>query len=242
MKDKKSSFKKVLILVTVLALPGFLYYLLQEKGKNRYRTLDIYGPKVVASTFHSKRGVKIPDTIYHRVRDFKLISNSSDSVGIPTDSSQIVIVNFFFTKCKSFCPEMNRQMANLVAEFPNNKRLKFYSISVDPEHDTPAALNTYAQTLKADPKRWSFLTGDRAFIYALAKTDFLVDALAPKNQAEDILHSSMLILVDPDRKIRGYYDSTSKDQINKLSDEIKVLITEGLRNATSLKPRKKDER
>ncbi|HEX8378413.1 MAG TPA: SCO family protein [Pedobacter sp.] len=241
MKDNKSSFKKVLILVTILALPGFLYYLLQEKGKNRYRPLDIYGPKVVASTFHTKRGVKIPDTIYHRVRNFKLKSHTGDSTGIPTDSNQIVIVNFFFTKCKSFCPEMNNQMARVVAEFANNKRLKFYSISVDPENDTPRALDTYAQTFKADPKRWNFLTGDKAFIYELAKKDFLVDALVPKGDAEDIVHSPMIILVDPDRKIRGYYDSTSKDQINKLTDEIKVLITEGLRNSTSLKPRKNNE-
>ena len=38
---------KVLILVTILAVPGFLYYLLQEKGKNRYKPLAIYGPSKI---------------------------------------------------------------------------------------------------------------------------------------------------------------------------------------------------
>ena len=237
--SKKSSFKKILILVTVLALPGFLYFLLQEKGKNRYRPLDVFGPKQVASTFHTKRGVEIPDTIYHRIREFKLQSNTGDSIGIPTDSNQITIVNFFFTRCKSFCPAMNAAMARVVAEFPDNRMLKFYSISVDPKYDTPNVLNQYAQTLKADPKRWSFLTGDKEFIFELARRDFLVDALlAPENKKEDIVHSPMLILIDPDRKIRGFYDSTRKEQVDKLIDEIKVLITEELRTITSLKPKK----
>jgi len=231
---KKSSFKKIIILVTILALPGFLYYLLQEKGKNRYRPLDIYGPKQVAMTFHTKRGEKIPDTIYHQIRDFKLLSSTGDSIGIPTDSNQIVVVNFFFTNCKSFCPEMNSQMARVVAEYPNNKMLQFYSISVDPKHDTPGILQAYSEKLKADPKRWHFLTGSRDFIFELAKRDFLVDAFVDSADTANIIHSSMLILIDRDKRIRGYYDSASKDQINKLIDEIKVQITEELREATSL--------
>lgn len=236
--NKKISIKKIIILVSLLAVPGFLYYLLTEKGQNRYKPLDIFGPKKVASTFHSKRGEKIPDTIYHVVRDFKLLSNTGDSIGIPTDSNQITVVNFFYTNCKTFCKEMNRQMARVVAQYPSNKMLKFYSISVDPEHDTPAVLNSYATSLNANPTRWSFLTGDKDFIFELAKKDFLVDAFSETNQSENVVHSPMLILVDPDRRIRGYYDSTSKEQVDKLIDEIKVQITEELRKVTSLKPRK----
>ena len=116
--------------------------------------------------------------------------------------------------------------------------LKFYSITVDPEHDTPAILNSYARSLNADPTRWSFLTGDKDFIFELAKKDFLVDAFSGSNQSGNIVHSQMLILVDADRRIRGYYDSTSKEQVDKLIDEIKVQITEELRKVTSLKPLK----
>jgi len=64
---KYNPIKKILILVTILAVPGFLYYLLQEKGKNRYKPLAIYGPKKVATTFHSVRGEKIPDTQYCQI-------------------------------------------------------------------------------------------------------------------------------------------------------------------------------
>lgn len=236
--SKITSLKKILILVSLLAVPGFLYYLLTEKGKNRYRPLEIFGPKQVAATFHTKHGEKIPDTIYHVIRDFKLVSNTGDSIGIPTDSNQITVVNFFYTNCKTFCTEMNAQMARVVAQYPNNKMLRFYSITVDPEHDTPAVLNSYASSLNANPTRWSFLTGDKDFIFELAKKDFLVDAFSGSNQSGNIVHSQMLILVDADKRIRGYYDSTSKEQVDKLIDEIKVQITEELRKVTSLKPLK----
>jgi protein SCO1/2 len=238
--NNKSSFKKILILVSILAVPGFLYYLLQEKGKNRYRPLEIFGPKQVAATFHNKRGKQIPDTIYHQIRDFKLLSHTGESIGIPTDSNQIVVANFFFTSCKSFCKSMNAEMARVVAEFPNNRRLKFYSISVDPKNDTEDVLGAYAKTLQADPVRWSFLTGNRDQIFDIAKRDFLVDALIDPKQSDSIIHSPMLILVDPAKRIRGYYDSTSQEQVNKLIDEIKVLITEELRTRGDIKQKKKN--
>lgn len=239
---KRSSVKKIIILVTVLALPGFLYYLLQEKGENRYKPLHIFGPKKVASTFHTKRGKQIPDTIYHTIRDFKLLSSRGDSIGIPTDSNHITVVNFFFTKCKSFCKEMNAQMARVASTYAGNRKVHFYSITVDPEHDTPEVLSEYAKSVHADPADWSFLTGNKDFIYELAQKDFLVDAYLDSNNPENIIHSPMLILVDPDKRIRGFYDSSSKDQVNKLIDEIKVQITEELRKVTSLKPKKQNER
>ena len=228
MKNKSSIFK-IIVLATILVLPGFLYYLLQEKGKNRYKPLDIYGSKQVAATFHNKRGKKIPDTIYHRIRDFKLRSSTGDSISLPADSNKIVVVNFFYTNCQSVCLQMNTQLARVVAEYTQNKMIRFYSITVDPEHDTPEVLKAYAQTFKADPKKWSFLTGDKNLIYDLAKKDFLVDALVQK-QSGTIVHSPMLILLDPQNRIRGYYDSTSKEQVDKLIDEIKVLVAEEVRN------------
>lgn len=222
------SIKKVLILVTILAVPGFLYYLLQEKGQNRYRPLSIFGPKKVASTFHTKRGVKIPDTIYHTIRDFKLLDQKGDSIGLPADTTQITVVNFFFSRCKTVCPMVNQQLQRVVDEYKNNRLLKFYSITVDPENDKPEVLKKYASELHAQQGKWLFLTGDKSAIYELARKDFLVDVLET-GQPGIINHSSMLILVDPKKRIRGYYDGTNKEQVDKLIDEVKVQIAEELR-------------
>lgn len=225
----KFSLKKVLILVTILAVPGFLYYLLQEKGKNRYRPLEIYGSKQVASTFYTKRGKKIPDTIYHQIRNFKLVSESGDSLGFPLDSNRIAVVSFFFTKCKSYCKEMNTEMARIARKYKRNRLLQFYSITVDPENDTPDVLQKYAKSFNADSLKWNFLTGDKDFIYNLAKKDFLVDAFQDKANEDNIIHSPMFIIVDSERRIRGFYDSRSKEQVDNLIDEITVQISEELR-------------
>lgn len=225
------SFKKILILATILAVPGFLYYLLQEKGKNRYRPLSIFGPKEVASTFHTRRGQKIPDTIYHVIRDFKLTGQSGNIVPFPGDSAHISVFNFFYTGCAD-CKQMNKSMRAVAEQYEHNKMLRFYSISIDPENDSPAVLKRYSSTFDIRDDKWQFLTGDSSLIFSLAKEDFLVNAMPDKDNPGNVIHSRMLILVDPQKRIRGYYDSSSKEQIDKLADEIKVLIAEELRQVT----------
>ena len=64
------ALKRIVILVLILIVPGFLYYLLQAKGKNRYKPLPIYGSKQVAKTFHKIRGKIVYDTIYHQIPNF----------------------------------------------------------------------------------------------------------------------------------------------------------------------------
>ncbi|KAA8478921.1 protein SCO1/2 [Arcticibacter tournemirensis] len=227
------SLKKILILATILAVPGFLYYLLQEKGKNRYRPLSIFGPKEVASTFHTRRGQRIPDTIYHVISDFKLTDQSGNVVLFPPDSNHISVFNFFYTRCAD-CKQMNRSMGKIVEQYEHNKMLQFYSISIDPENDSPAVLKSYSAVFNIRADKWRFLTGDSSLIFKLAKNDFRVNAMPDKENPGNIIHSRMLILVDPQKRIRGYYDSSSKEQIDKLADEIKVLIAEGLRQVTGL--------
>jgi protein SCO1/2 len=224
------SVKKILILVTILAVPGFLYYLLQDKGKNRYHPLSYFGPKHLASTFQTKRGKKIPDTIYHSISDFKLVNQKGDSIGFAADSNKITVVNFFFTRCPSFCKNMNKEMSRVAETYQNNNFLRFLSISIDPDFDTAPVLLNYSKSFNNKSKRWNFLTGNKDLIYKLSRQDFLVDALKDTSLENNFIHSPMLILVDPHKHIRGYYDSGSKDQVDRLIDEIKVLITEELRN------------
>ncbi|TZF85526.1 SCO family protein (plasmid) [Pedobacter sp. BS3] len=226
----KIPIKKVLILVAILALPGFLYYLLKEKGKNRYKPLAIYGPKQVAKTFHTWHGKQIPDTIYHTISDFKLLNQDSIAVSFPADTNKIYVVNFFFTRCPSFCRNMNNEMQRVAERYKKNDFLRFLSITVDPDYDTPSVLKKYAAQFGASSGKWDFLTGNQQQIFGLAHDGFLVDALTHTLSASpNYIHSPMLILVDPHKRIRGYYDSNSKEQVDQLIDEIKVLIVEELR-------------
>ncbi len=226
--------KKILVLLILLVVPGSVYYLLKAKGENRYRPLAIYGPKQPALTFHTKRGKQIRDTLYHQIKDFNLVNQNGDSTKFPADSSQITVVNFFFSRCPTFCTNMNKEMARVAKINNGNRLLRFLSISVDPEYDQPKILRGYSKNYIAENKKWDFLTGDKELIYSLAKEDFMVDAIRDTTRELNFIHSPMIILVDSKKRIRGYYDSTGgNDKMNLLVDEIRVLIAEEVRNDKS---------
>jgi protein SCO1/2 len=219
--------KKIVILVLILAVPGFLYYLLTAKGKNRYKPLAIYGPKVVAKTSHRYHGKVIPDTIYHQIADFNLTDQDGKKVSLQTFSGQILIVSFFYTNCQTVCKQLNDNMDILTSNYVRNKMLRFVSITVDPDRDTPPVLKKYASQFQFKTDKWEFLTGDTATVYNLARKSFLVNAL--QLGKDDFVYSDKIILVDPVGRIRGYYDGTNSKAVTQLNDEIKVQIAEELR-------------
>nr|MBC7612656.1 SCO family protein [Pseudopedobacter sp.] len=229
MSKNKFPIFKILILVTILAVPGFLYYLLQEKGKNRYKPLPIFGPKIVDSTFHTKKGVKIPDTIYHKIPDVNFITNNADSLNLGSVKKQLILVNFFYSKDQLLTPTINQAVKSIYKEFKENNIIRFISISIDPEQDSVPVLRNYAKMIGAKPGKWDFVTMDSSKILNLAKNQFFVNAIKSSEDKGQYIFSDKLILLDADHRIRGYYSSSSVDEISKLSDEIKVLITEELR-------------
>lgn len=229
---KHYPLKKILILVAILAVPGFLYYLLQEKGKNRYRPLAIYGEKIVAKTFHSVRGKQIPDTIYHQIEDFSLVNQQGKLVNWNTYNGKVVLLNLFYTTGKNFGVDYaNKAMAGFANLYEKNKMMHFISVTIDPVNDKSAILAGYAKKLQANSTKWDLLTGDSTAVNKLIKNGLLLDALkSTKNGEPHFTYSNMFVLVDTHHRIRGFYEATSQESLSKLDDEIKVLIAEELRN------------
>ncbi len=142
------------------------------------------------------------------VRPFTL----TDQTGAPFDSTSLRghtwIANFMFTSCTSICPLLTTHVANLQRRLADTD-VRFVSITVDPEVDTPAVLSAYAERYAADPHRWSFLTGPREDVRRV-----VVENLhASMGEAEtreagfDIAHSGKLLLVDGNGVVRGQYDT-----------------------------------
>src|SRR5688572_10639422 len=126
---KGASIKKILILVTILAVPGFLYYLLQDQGKNRYKPLPFYGPKLVASTFHTVRGVKIPDTFYHKIKGLEFLNQRGQKVSWDTFKGKIVVFGLFYTQSadKHSVRAANTSMRGLSGKYDRNEMVQFVS-------------------------------------------------------------------------------------------------------------------
>jgi protein SCO1/2 len=223
---KAGILKKIVVLVMILALPGFLYYLLTAKGKNRYKPLPFYGTKTVAKTSHKVRGKIIPDTIYHRLDDFNLTDQNGNPVSFKNFDKKVFVVAFFYTRCPGVCNTVNSFMDSLDVNYRKNKMVQFVSVTVDPEYDTLPVLRKYADKFKPSDK-WLFLRGDTTTIYNLARNGLMVNAL--KAGEGNFILDDKLILVDAEKRIRGYYSGSTRADVMKLNDEIKVQISEELR-------------
>lgn len=229
---KYNPIKKILILVTILAVPGFLYYLLQEKGKNRYKPLAIYGPKQVATTFHSVRGKQIPDTIYHMVEDFKLLNQKADTTTWKSYKGKVIVLNLFYSNDRPFGVDFaNKAMEGFTKVYEKNDMIHFIGVTVDPQQDQPAVLTEYAKKINAVAGKWDLLTGDSTQVYQLIRKGLLLDALkTTTNGFTKFTYGNMFVLLDSEHRIRGYYEATNQEALSKLDDEIKVLVAEELRN------------
>lgn len=131
---------------------------------------------------------------------------------------KIWVADFFFTSCPGPCPRMSNQLRQMQADMASLANLRFVSITVDPENDTPATLTQYARRYEANPARWTFLTGRKDLILNLMSESMYLGHADTMTQ-----HSTRFVLIDGNMKIRGYYDSFAKDGIEKLTEDIRKL-------------------
>jgi len=207
-------------IIVVLLLP-FVVWGLLSLGKNRYKRLPIYGPHEVRAP---------GDTAWHRLPDFVLLNQ--DSVVFTADSLRgyIHIADYFFTRCPGICPRLSSAM-RMIQDYLGEKaqRVRLVSYTVDPVHDSPAALREYAQRYGADLRRWTFVTGADTTLYRLAVKGYLipVDKSPDSTRGElGYVHSDMLVLVDPELRIRGFYSGLDSLQVKRLLDDINLLLLE----------------
>lgn len=178
--------------------------------------------------------------VYGTVPDFALIERSGREVKLSELTGKVWVVLFFYTGCRDICPLIVPQMAFLHLEYKNEPEfrsaIRFVSITVDPERDTPEVLTKFAERFSADPELWLFLTGAKATIYRLAQEGFKVGIGEQENPPEvkektgeekEILHSSRLILVDRKAQIRGYYSGIDAEAMVRLRRDLKRLLAEG---------------
>jgi len=167
--------------------------------------------------------------VFGTVPDFSLVERSGRQLELADLKGKIWIANFIYTNCPDTCPIQSAQVKQLQDEFVNEKELRFVSITVDPERDTPKALSEYANRFGADPVHWFFLTGEKDMIYRLAQEGFRLGAAEiphanrPASGATHT-HSPRLVLIDRRAQIRGYYTSTDAEAIARLRRDMQSLL------------------
>lgn len=155
-----------------------------------------------------------------KLSDFTLSNQAGQEFKLAAMKGKVLIVNFFFTRCEGPCPLMNKKMEAFQEKFANDADIKLVSITVDPAHDTVDVIKTYAETFKANPEKWSFLTGSKDVINEVMEKQMKLGG------AEDAkTHSTRFVLIDKDANIKGYFDSASEEELTKLESEARQLVS-----------------
>lgn len=210
--------------ISKLLLLLFLVVSCTEKQKVASSGLPFIGHHDIA--FTNEDGYDKGDTIFHTVEDFIYLNQDSVLLNSKDIKNTIWVVKFFFSHCRTICPPMTQQMAQLRDSVNDiEDQLTFLSFSIDPENDTPTRLRQYKNRYGITASNWYFLTGDEEETHRLGTESFYVNAFADDNAQGGFAHSANLILVDKNQHIRGLYDGTSNEGRTQLEADIRKLIS-----------------
>ena len=194
---------------------GLFYYILKP-----LETLPIYQPAEVNEKLVDSSIIHVSK--YHKIADFKLTNQNGEKITQEFYNDKIYVADFFFTTCQDICPVMTKNMYQLQQELKNDNNILFLSHTVIPEIDTVEQLKKYAIENKIDESRWNLVTGDKKQIYELARKSYL--AVEDVEFGEfDMIHTENFMLIDKQKQIRGFYDGTNSEEIQRLLKDIEIL-------------------
>ena len=185
--------------------------------------LPVYGNKT--AVVKTENGKQTIDSIDYVLPDFAFVDQDSNVVNAASIRNKIFVTEFFFTACPSICPKMQAQMLRVYEKYKDNPDVQILAFTIDPVRDTVAKLKAYEKKLGIESSKWHLLTGDKDSIYHLAD-NFLVSAAEDPDAPGGHIHSGNFILADKQRRLRGYYDGTKEESVQKLLDELDVLLKE----------------
>lgn len=185
------------------------------------KLLPVYSPAMVNSELVSEEIQHIRK--YHTIGDFSLTNQNGKIITQEDYKDKIYIADFFFTTCPTICPIMTKNMADIQKEIIGDDDVLLLSHSVTPEIDSVAQLKKYAVEKGVDDSKWNLLTGDKKQIYDLARKSYLAVKTDGDGGPFDMIHTENFILVDKQKRIRGFYDGTNKEDIKQLLIDLEIL-------------------
>jgi len=217
LKFFKKSIPTLIIMAffSVIMIYAIYSLLTPEKKLPVYNPADVNPRLVDESLIHIRRD--------HKVLDFKLINQNGDTITQDDYKDKIYVADFFFTRCMTICPVMTNNIAKLQDVFINDDDIKFLSHSVTPVMDSVPVLKQYAIDKGVIDGKWNITTGPKKHIYDLARKSYFAVLDEGDGGLQDFIHTENFILVDKKRQIRGFYDGTDNDDIQRLIEDIKLL-------------------
>ncbi|MCZ7647548.1 MAG: SCO family protein [Planctomycetota bacterium] len=164
---------------------------------------------------------KLP--VMSEILDFRLTERGGREVALADLKGKVWVAGFFFTRCMGPCPALCRRMEALQEQFARHADVRLVSFTMDPEYDTPEVLKAFAEKYHADPERWWFLTGEEEAVRNVSRMSF---KLAAENDAETIIHSDRLAVVDRQGRMRAAIVGDEDGALEKLVQAVERVLRE----------------
>ena len=213
--SKYKFFGIVLLSLSVIILYLFYNALQPKKVLPVYQPADFNSELVDSTLVHVKK--------YHTIADFSLTNQNGKIITQDFYKDKIYVADFFFTTCPTICPVMTKNMAYLQGQIVNDEDVLLLSHSVTPDIDSVPRLKKYALEKGVLDKKWNLVTGDKKQIYELARKSYLAVKTDGDGGPFDMIHTENFILIDKERRIRGTYDGTKREEMDKLMQDLEVL-------------------
>jgi protein SCO1/2 len=205
------------VLLVFSAVTIFLFYSALKPAKS----LPIYNPSDVNPELVDTTVQYISK--YHTISDFSFTNQNGKSITQKDYEGKVYVADFFFTTCKSICPKMTTNLVEVQKAFLDNSKVKLLSFSVMPDIDSVSVLKEYAKINGVIDSKWNLVTGDKKAIYAMARKSYLAVKQGKPEELYDMIHTENFVLVDSKKRIRGFYDGTKKEEIQRLIEDINWL-------------------
>lgn len=206
-----------LVLLGISAVIIYLFYNALQPQK----TLPVYSPAMVNEELVAQEIQHIRK--YHAIADFSLTNQNGETVTQADYEDKIYVADFFFTTCPTICPIMTKNMAGLQEKIKDDPEVMLLSHSVTPQIDSVPRLKKYALEKGVIDTKWNLVTGDKKHIYELARKSYLAAKTDGDGGPFDMIHTENFILVDKEKRIRGFYDGTQETDMVKLLEDLNIL-------------------
>lgn len=202
------------IFFTSVLVAYFMYFKPEED-------LPIYQPSRLNPALVDPSSLRAED---HRILDFELVNHLGDTVRLADVEGQILVVDFFFSRCATICPLMTRNLQRIHDRLDPQMPVRILSHSVTPQADSVSVLNRYAEKHGANPELWWFLTGEKKEIYKLARRSYFSCLDEGDGGFQDFVHTENIVLVDEKGRLRGFYDGTDSKGMSQLFNDLQILL------------------
>ncbi len=216
-----AKFKTLGIVLFVLSV--IIVYIIYTL-KTPEEKLPVYQPDMVSTELVDTTVQYIRK--YHKIANFELYNQNGDTITQDFYEGKIYVADFFFTTCITICPIMTDNMLKIQEQIKNDPEVFLLSHTVIPKADTVAQLKKYAMEKGVMDSKWNLVTGGKKQIYDLARKSYLVTKTNGDGGPYDMIHTENFVLVDKEKRIRGFYDGTQTKTIEDLMSDIKILKSE----------------